>query len=243
MQLRTAFNEWGSFTKGKFAGRQWLLAKWEVCAGVVWPQEKIDIMLGLVAQRLDLKAENSFIDLGCGGGWMLGGLKPSVGFAVGLDFSAQMLQNAVSIKATDALVQGEIGRLPLKDASFDRALCYFVLINMMDDAIVERAIMDMLRVVKPGGRLLIGQLPDQARSADYDRAKASYIDFCRQSGDLGDDLRDVNRMPQKLFDVPKLTGFLQQSRIGYKKMPSFNPFYRPGESPTIEWRFDLLLEK
>ena len=174
---------------------------------------------------------------------MLKGLTPDSGYAVGLDFSAQMLHNAVRIDAGDALVQGEIGRLPFKAGSFDRMLCCFVLINMMEDEVVERSILDMFRLLKPGGKLLIGQLPDKAGSPDYDSAKGAYLDFCRRTYDLGEDLRDVNRMPQKLFDVPVLTSFLEKNGIGFRKLPSFNPFYRPGESPTVEWRFDLLLEK
>ena len=243
MELRSAFNEWGQFTGGRFADRQWLLAKWEVCEGVIWSREKVDIMLGLISGRLEAGLNDHFIDLGCGGGWMLKGLTPDTGYAVGLDFSAEMIDNARMVDAGDALVQGEIGRLPFKTGSFDRALCYFVLINMMDDQSVERSILDMLRLLKPGGRLLIGQLPDKARSSDYDEAKSAYLDYCRQAFDLGADFRDVNRMPQKLFDVPALTAFLEKNKITFSKLPSFNPFYRPGESPTVEWRFDLLLEK
>lgn len=243
MEMRAAFNEWGRFTGGRFADRQWLLAKWEVCEGVIWPREKIDLMLGLIAERLAVGLNDRFIDLGCGGGWMLKGLTPDTGYAVGLDFSIQMIDNAVSIDAGDALLQGEIGRLPFKAGSFDRALCYFVLINMMEDAAVERAILDMFRLLKPGGKLLIGQLPDKACSSDYDAAKAAYVDYCRLTYRLGEDFRDVNRMPQKLFDVPALMAFLDRNGITASKRPSFNPFFRPGESPTVDWRFDLLLEK
>lgn len=243
MELRSAFNEWGKFTGGRFVDRQWLLAKWEVCEGVVWPPEKIDGMLGLISKRMDLDLNHFMVDLGCGGGWMLKALAPDTGYAVGLDFSLQMIGNAVKVEAGDALVQGEIGRLPFKTASVDRALCYFVLINMMDDEVVERSILDMFRLLKPGGKLLIGQLPDKALSADYDRAKAGYLDYCRSTYALGEDFRDINRMPQKLFDVPRLVAFLNGQKIVFNKLPSFNPFFRPGEPLTVEWRFDLLLEK
>lgn len=243
MDLRQAFNNWGDFTDGRFADKQWLLAKWEVCEGVSWPEEKISAMLDLIAGRLDLGLNDSFADLGCGGGWMLKRFAPDVGRAVGLDFSWQMLSNAVSIDAGDSLVQGEIGRLPFKDNSFDKILCYFVLINIMDDEAVERFILDMMRVLKSGGKLLIGQMPDKARSGDYDAAKEGYIEFCRQAYDMGHDLRDINRMPQKLFDVPLLTKFLDAQGFRYQKMTTFNPFYRPGVSREIDWRFDILLEK
>jgi SAM-dependent methyltransferase len=243
MGLRADFDDWGRFTDGKFSAQQWLLARWEVCEGVIWPQGKIDLMLGLIAERLNLGLNDYFVDLGCGGGWMLRDLAPDSGYALGLDFSAAMIGNAVKIGAGDALVQGAIGALPVRTASVDKALCYFVLINMMDDAQVQRSILDMWRIVKPGGRLLIGQLPDAGRSGDYDTAKAGYLEFCRKTYALGTDLRDVSRMPQKLFDVPGLLSFLDGKNIRYQKLPSFNPFYRPGETETVDWRFDLLLLK
>ena len=243
MQLRDAFNEWGKFTDGRFAGRQWLLAKWEVCEGIVWPAAKIDLMMDLIGERLAPGLNDVFVDMGCGGGWMLKRFAPDTGFAVGLDFSAEMLWNAAVAKAGDVLLQGEIGRLPFKAASVDRGLCYFVLINMMEDRHVEACILDMVRVLKKGGRLLIGQLPDAGLSAMYDQSKASYMEYCRTEYSLGEDLRDINRMPQKLFDVPRLLAFLDRQGIAYTKLPSFNPFYRPGEPVTVEWRFDLLLER
>ena len=241
--LRDAFNEWGKFTDGRFAGRQWLLAKWEVCEGVVWPEEKIDLMMRLIGERLQPGLNDIFADLGCGGGWMLKRLAPDTGFAVGLDFSAEMLWNATVAKAGDALLQGEIGRLPVRSGSLDRVLCYFVLINMIDDRQVEHCILDMWRTLKPGGRLLIGQLPDAAMSGLYDQAKTSYMEYCREEYSLGDDLRDINRMPQKLFNVPALLAFLAREGISYEKFPSFNPFYRPGEPVTVDWRFDLVLQR
>ncbi len=241
--MRSAFNEWGRFTEGRFVDQQWLLAKWEVCEGVVWPAEKIDVMIDLITKRLDTGLNDRLVDLGCGGGWMLKRLAPECGYAVGLDFSAQMIGNALKIDAGDVLLQGEIGRLPFKDNSFDRALCYFVLINMMEDSDVERSIIDMMRILKPGGSLLIGQLPDKAKSKEYDAAKAQYREFCSQTYGLGADLRDVNRMPQKLFDIPALVSFLEKNDIHFTKMPSFNPFYRAGESSTVEWRLDFLLRK
>ena len=243
MKLRSAFNEWGRFTDGRFSHRQWLLAKWEVCEGVVWPQEKIDLMLDLITKRLELGLNDYFVDLGCGGGWILKSLTLESGYAIGLDFSDEMIVNARTVQAGDALLQGEIGRLPLKSGSLDKALCYFVLINMMDDADIQRSILDMLRVLKSGGKLLIGQLPDRAGSAAYDASKAAYLEFCCQTYKAGPDYRNVGRMPQKLFNVPGLLAFLDEQGIVYQKLPSFNPFYRPGEPVTVEWRFDLLLQK
>ena len=53
------------------------------------------------------------------------------------------------------LVEGQAERLPFNDAAFDRVVAVTVLCFVRD---AERAIMEMARVLKPGGRLVIGEL-------------------------------------------------------------------------------------
>lgn len=243
MHLKDTFEAWTGFAQKKFSDRQWLLAKWEVSDGIVWPRQKIDVMVRTITDGLDLGPGHSLVDLGCGGGWILDLLSRRSGSVTGLDFSWGMLQNALALLPRERLVQGAIGRLPFRQDAFDRALCYFVLINILDDRDVERFLLDMLRVVKPGGRLLAGQMPDKAGSRDYDAAKAEYLEYCREQYQLGDCLRDKNRIDQKLFDVPRLKEFLHRHKIRHEIRPSFNPFYRPGTDETVTWRFDLVLFK
>ena len=243
MELRTLFEDWAQFTGKRFSDRQWLLAKWEVVDGVVWSREKIEVMMKTVIRYLDLKPEHSLADLGCGGGWILDMLAAKTSYSLGVDFSWNMLSNAGSLIPPKRLVQGEIGRLPLKEGAFDRVLCYFVLINMMDDNAVERSLLDMFRVVKKGGRVVVGQMPDRAGSPDYDLAKGEYFDYCAEVFPVGVNHRDILRAPQKLFDKGKLEAFLKKEGVPYRIEPSFNPFYRPGAPETVKWRFDLVLEK
>jgi ubiquinone/menaquinone biosynthesis C-methylase UbiE len=243
MELKTQFEEWAQFSGGKFTRRQWLLAKWEVADGIVWPEEKITVMMRTITDALGLEPSHDLADLGCGGGWILQRLMPLAKTCVGLDFSRNMLENAFGIVPREKLVQGAIGQLPFKAEAFDRILCYFVLINMLDDKKVEHSIEDMFRIVKKGGRVVVGQLPDRAGSADYDRAKAEYFEFCCSRDGLGENFRDKNRMPQKLFDVPTLKAFLNRQGWRHEFRPSFNPFWRPGAPETVNWRFDLIVHK
>nr|CAX68897.1 SAM-dependent Methyltransferase 11 [uncultured bacterium] len=244
MALKNLFDDWLSFAKDKYADRQWLLSKWEIREGIVWPEKKIRIMMESIVRGLDLKKDHALIDLGCGGGWILNFLNHGLSNPpIGLDFCRPMLESARKLSPNAAFVQGEIGRLPFKNESFDRVLCYFVLINMMDDALIFQSISDIYRIVRKSGVVLIGQLPDKDRSKMYDKAKADYAAFCESHYRLGPSIRDVAYMPQKLFDIPKLRNYLERSNISYELRPSFNPFYREGESETVDWRFDLILKK
>lgn len=243
MDLKELFDGWGNSVKKTYADRQWLLSKWETVEGIVWPEEKIAGMLANIADGLQLCSGDRLVDLGCGGGWIVKGLSGRVGKAVGLDFSLPMLDNAREICDGIPLVGGALGHLPFKNESVEKALSYFVFLNFMDDEFVGRALMDVYRILKKGGRALIGQLPDKIRSADYDRAKAAYLDFCRRHYALGKSNREVYQAPQKLFDREWLQDFLRRQQVAFELRDSFNPFYRSGEPPAVNWRFDLILKK
>lgn len=244
MDLKALFDGWGRSVKKDYAQRQWLLSKWETVEGIVWPDEKISRMLTHIEEGLQICPGDRLADLGCGGGWIAQGLaRRRAGKIIALDFSRPMLENAKEAGVAAPLVCGAIGQLPFQTESVERALSYFVFLNFMDDGFVGRALLDVHRILKKGGRALIGQLPDKTRSADYDRAKAAYLEFCRKTFPLGKSNREIYQAPQKLFDQAWLQEFLYHQRVEYELRDSFNPFDRPGEPLTVKWRFDLILKK
>jgi len=191
MDLKKLFDSWGQAARKDYAQKQWLLSKWEVVEGIEWPQEKIRLMIMTISAGLELKSTDSLVDLGCGGGWILQALGPMVGRIAGVDFSLSMLDNALMICPQDTFLGGEIGWLPFRDGSWDKALSYFVFLNFMEDDFVDKALADVFRILKKGGRAMIGQLPDRTRSQDYDRAKQDYLQYCRETFQLGKSNREV----------------------------------------------------
>jgi demethylmenaquinone methyltransferase/2-methoxy-6-polyprenyl-1,4-benzoquinol methylase len=87
------------------------------------------------------------VDLACGTGDLCRELRAAGHRPIGFDFSPGMLRAA----RTDApLVEADILRLPVRDASADGATCGFALRNVVSlgDLFAELA-----RVVRPGGRI------------------------------------------------------------------------------------------
>lgn len=108
--------------------------------------------LGMLAL---LSREWTVIDLGCGTGNAAELLAPVVRRVIAVDRSAPMLSAAkkrLGGFGNVEFVQGEVGSLPLADASADCAVCVLVL-HHVDD--VKAALNDVRRVLKPGGKLLI----------------------------------------------------------------------------------------
>lgn len=77
---------------------------------------------------------------------------------IGVDFSGEMLRRALwkvrdqSLTSTIKLVRGDATRIPLSDASCDAATIGFGIRNVADP---QRALVELARVLRPGGRLAI----------------------------------------------------------------------------------------
>lgn len=95
------------------------------------------------------------LDIACGTGVVTRALPAVLGATsapVGLDLAPGMLEVARRLNPEIEWVPGDALELPFEDASFDRVLCQF---GLMFFAERERALGEMRRVVKPGGRIAI----------------------------------------------------------------------------------------
>lgn len=104
------------------------------------------------------------LDVACGTGEITAMLARAVGPAghvTGLDFSAGMLAVArqrvrrLGLEDRVRLVEGDALELPFPDGSFDVVTMGFALRNVAD---IDRALREMARVTRPGGRVLVLEL-------------------------------------------------------------------------------------
>ncbi|HWE33173.1 MAG TPA: methyltransferase domain-containing protein [Solirubrobacteraceae bacterium] len=108
-------------------------------------------------ELLELGPEDTVLDVACGPGnisrRLLTRLGPD-GLLVGIDASPTMLARAVidTDISNAAYVRGDAQQLPFRDAVFDAVCCYAALYLM---ARPFDAIDEMVRVLKPGGRIAV----------------------------------------------------------------------------------------
>lgn len=101
---------------------------------------------------------DSMIDLGCGTGALLSRcarLPPPrrPGRAVGVDASARMLDRVPPLPLGWGLRVAEATDLPYPDGSFDLGFCTYVL-HLLDARTRRRAIEELHRIIRPGGRVV-----------------------------------------------------------------------------------------
>lgn len=116
-----------------------------------------------IHEELQLDASARILDIGCGRGALLAAideqLRPEAA-PIGLDGSRAMLRLAARDQTSDRgtslrpLVQGSALALPFAGDTFDLALCGYVA-KHLDDAELNALLVEVLRVLAPGGLALI----------------------------------------------------------------------------------------
>jgi SAM-dependent methyltransferase len=103
--------------------------------------------------------DKTLLDVGCGDGDLAVELARRGAVVTGLDADSAMLAAARrrgEIRGTPPrFIEGDAERLPFEDAIFDLVIAVTLLCFVGD---AERSVAEMGRVLKPGGRLLVGEL-------------------------------------------------------------------------------------
>lgn len=112
------------------------------------------------ASRSGLRPGGYGLDVACGTGLLtleLAGIVGETGRVIGIDFCEQMLDRAgVNLEGTPwndviQFIPGHASDLPFPDSTFDCATIGFALRVVPD---IEQTISEMIRVVKPGGKVV-----------------------------------------------------------------------------------------
>lgn len=173
-----------------------------------------------VLSKLGLQRAEQVLDAGCGTGLLLELMAESVGQtgkAEGVDFSNDMLAVAAQrcqVLPQVSLSQGSVEKLDFPDNYFDAVACTQVLLYVDD---VSRALVEMVRVLKPGGRLVIVE-------TDWDGAILNSSDpaTTRQVFDAWDQAVSNANLPRRLKPMLANAGL---STVQVDAVPIINTQY------------------
>lgn len=146
----------------------------------------------------DLKPGEHVLDVACGTGVLTLAAAESVGsegFAAGLDINPGMLAVARSKNTKIEWRQGRAEALPYPDSSFNAVVSQFGLMFFEDR---RAAIREMVRILRPGGRLAVAVWDSLDNTPGY----AAVTDLLQRL--FGDQAADALRAPYNLGDPQAL---------------------------------------
>lgn len=196
--------QWRAFYDG-WAGGDPLLAS----TGTHVPFDDFTRLGDTLAGWLQLRGDEQALDVGCASGTLTSKWAGRAGRVVGVDFSARLCAEANARHAGTNLTftAAEAAALPFATASFDRVVCFNVLLSLPDAGYATRAMDELLRVARPTARIVFGSLPDvrcQDRFFEVLRAASPWPR--RVAARVRDLLRGGERRTTAIlwFDIPGL---------------------------------------
>ena len=137
----------------------------------VWADSKdYDDLIDSIVDQLGLTARSKILEVGCASGFIAYGIAARVASYTGVDLAKPALAVARKLQLANAEFRAADGaQLSFADNSFDAVFCYDVFTNFPEWTIGESIISEMIRVVRPGGSVLVGSTPDEDQREAFEK--------------------------------------------------------------------------
>ena len=221
--------EWRTFYDG-WSGKDPAVAS----TGIAMPEQDFVALGTAIAGQLALGGRETVLDVGCASATLTSRWAAHAARVVGIDFSARLVSEARMRHANRqiAFAVAEAGRLPFEAASFDAVVCFNVLLSLPDHDAARRAIREVLRVARPGARIVLGSLPDVHLKSRFFAHLAAVAPWHRRLGTRVKNVllrRRVHSRPTRIlwFDVDALVRELERAgcRVEVHDDPRFANYH------------------
>jgi SAM-dependent methyltransferase len=180
-----------------------------------------------------IPASSRILDVGCGTGrWVR--RYQNLGFhAVGVDATPEMLRLARKTGTTAPLVVGEAHQLPFPDAAFD-SVSDITVTQHIPVSLQARALAEMIRVMRPGGCLILMELIQGKDRHIFPRSPQDWIEQASSCG-----VKLIGWFGQEYFLLDRLfVRFARtlSARSGSFASPNFTPPMPSSQGATIAGR-------
>jgi ubiquinone/menaquinone biosynthesis C-methylase UbiE len=152
-------------------------------------------------------------DLGCGPGQIARYLHERGVAVCGMDLSAGMIKRARQLNPDIEFHQGDMRVLPIRDNTWAGIAAFYAIVNLPSSDVVK-ALYEMLRVLKPGGWLLLAfHLGDDSRHLEEDLWGTGAA------------------LETNLFRVDTITGYLRDAGFEIDEVVERDPY-----APEVEYQ-------
>lgn len=202
--------------------------------------KELEKMANYVMNHLRVQEGDAVLDAGCGSGVLSAAVRETGRARVwGMDFSLHHLLIMKKRYPSIPPVEGDVAHLPFKAAAFDKVISYGVFQYVKD---WQGAIADLVRVTRKGGRIFIGDIPDQGKKwklrLHYMKAAMSLL---LHPWRIVDKLKYSVEGPEwNWLDLPAMVSFVRT--LGAEARVVNQPRNLQYNTETYRYRVDLLIE-
>jgi 2-polyprenyl-3-methyl-5-hydroxy-6-metoxy-1,4-benzoquinol methylase len=188
-------------------------------------------------ELLELRPEHDLLDVGCANGLMDIVLSASCRSILGIEPVSELA--ALAHKNLDGCLNievknGSLDAIPADDNSFDRVLAFDVLQLVPYDE-VRKSFIELRRVTRGTGRILVGTVPDARRRTAY---LEPYLEGVRNAAHLSEDQKTIiitRNLNASWYDPAELTEWWN-ALGGECRVHALHP-----TDPNSEHRFHLVV--
>lgn len=164
-----------------------------------------------ILDAAEVTSGKQILDVCCGPGMIAAAASERGALAQGIDFSATVIEIAISNVPGTEFHLGDAQSLPFADNSFDAVVCGFGIIHVPDPG---KALSEMRRVLKPGGRVAVSVWEAPGTGNGFGLLYGSIKAHADMTVDLphGPDFFQFSG-PDKLISALLETGFCKPSVI------------------------------
>lgn len=188
--------------------------------------DHLAVELDQIAPRPGLLA----LDIGCGPGRLAGTMREHGVEYVGLDASAGLLREA-RVKTGGRLIHGDAQALPIADARFDRVLAMNALYHMSN---WQQALLEMRRVVRPGGRVVISTNGADAMKRIYDIHREAALELGYTPLPFGGSPFNLGHLPEVRAVFPTVERHVRDLALTFPEAEPALRFYATNRIDMIE---------
>ena len=162
---------------------------------------------------------------------LLGPLSAHVRKIVGVDYAPSMVKRCKELFPQADVITAEVRNLPFQKDTFDKIVCFSVFQYFPDLEYAKETLVEFIRVCKPGGRVFIGDVPDE-------RMKAASLNYRQKVGGHAEWRSSIKANLSHLYYKREFfENFL--GNMGIKCMISRQDIPGYGNSP---FRFNVIFE-
>ncbi len=134
--------------------------------GEPYPEDAVRLTHQDIFNKLQPRQADWILDVGCGVGFFAKFFSAKVSRIVGTDVAPHMIKTAATLNPQSAFLVARADVLPFKGKLFDSIFSYGVTQYLPDEAVVQRMLDEMRRLLKAEGKILIGDILEPAPAVE-----------------------------------------------------------------------------